>query len=267
MLSLPEYAIRRNTIHHMDIFALCNALADQSVDMILCDLPYGTTACHWDTVIPFEPMWKAFKRVIKPRGAIVLTGSQPFTSALVMSNPTWFRYSWVWLKDNGTDFLNVNRKPFEAHEDIAIFYKAQPTYNPQFVNGEPYRAISGTAHRSGLQQPGVADRTLTINSGLRYPQSYQYFPSVKGKHPTQKPVALFEYLIKTYTQPGELVFDPCVGSGTTAIAARKCGRDFICGDSDKGYVEIARKRLQDSDPFQPTQHDDKHEQLSLFQTV
>lgn len=240
-----------NTVHNLDIFDLCDKLDSASVDMILADLPYGTTACSWDTIIPFEPMWAAFKRVIKPRGAIVLTANQPFTSALVMSNIEMFRYEWIWEKDNGSDFLNVNRKPFEAHENVLVFYDQLPVYNPQMEVGEPYRAISGTAHRSGLQQPNVADGTTTVNLGWRYPKSYQRFSTQKGFHPTQKPVALFEYLIRTYTREGDLVLDPCCGSGTTGLAARACKRNYIVGDSDAHYCDVARDRLRL--PFEPRQ--------------
>lgn len=236
-------------VYHTDLFTLCDAMPSASVDMVLMDLPYGTTACSWDTVIPFEPMWARLKRIIKPRGAIVLTASQPFTSALVMSNPKMFRYEWVWEKDNGSDFLNVNRKPFEAHENVLIFYDQQPTYTPQMEIGEPYRLLRGTAHRSGLKQPDVANGTQTINLGWRYPKSYQRFPTEKGYHPTQKPVALFEYLIRTYTREGELVFDGTCGSGTTAVAARNCKREFICGDTELDYVLMARDRLRL--PFEP----------------
>ena len=241
MLELPEYAVRDNTIHHLDLITLCNALPSQSVDLILCDLPYGITACAWDSVIPFVPMWTEFKRVIKPRGAIVLTASQPFTSALVMSNPKWFRYEWTWHKTQGTGYLNANRQPMKNHENTLIFSKESPCYNPQMRTGKPYSSTNGDV--GGYVRDKTVGGYVTVNDGDRFPLSVLSFNSETGLHPTQKPVALFEYLIRTYTQPGELVFDPCVGSGTTAIAARQTGRRFICGDSSREYVEVARKRL------------------------
>jgi site-specific DNA-methyltransferase (adenine-specific) len=251
----------------MDIFDLCDCLDDNSVDMILSDLPYGITACEWDNVIPFEPMWKCFKRIIKPRGAIVLTASQPFTSQLVMSNFEWFREEVIWLKSNGGMFLNANRQHLKRHENILLFADGLNTYNPQMTDGKPYRATSSAAGET------TRDKTVagwqTINNGLRYPLSYQYISSESGKHPTQKPVALFEYLIRTYTQPSDVVFDPCVGSGTTALAARNTGRNYIVGDNSAEYVAVARERL--AAPYtlsmfdeQPKHDGSKAEQLTLF---
>jgi len=239
MLALPEYAVRDNTIHHLDLMTLCNALPSQSVDLILCDLPYGVTACAWDTVIPFVPMWAEFKRVIKPRGAIVLTASQPFTSALVMSNPKWFRYEWIWEKEQGSNFLDAWRRPYKTHENILTFSSQSTNYSPQFEKGGSY---TNWKHR-GTEVYGKFNNIQKLKTHGRLPKSIIRFNRDHGLHPTQKPVALFEYLIRTYTQPGELVFDPCVGSGTTAIAARQTGRRFICGDSSREYVEVARKRL------------------------
>lgn len=239
-----------NSVQNVDLFTLCDALPDASVDLILTDLPYGTTALAWDTVIPFAPMWERFKRVIKPRGAIVLTASQPFTSALVMSNPMMFRYEWVWDKELGAGFLDAKSKPLKQHESVLVFsLDADTYYNPQFGEGVPYFA-SGSYQQSPVY--GKRQRHSSSSDGRRYPKSILRFKSVAlqgnnytriSLHPNQKPVALFRYLIRTYTQPGELVLDPCVGSGTTAIAAREEQRQFMCGDSDAGYVEIARQRL------------------------
>ena len=235
-----------DSITHTDLLTLCSRLEPQSVDMILADLPYGTTACYWDEVIPFEPMWAAFKRIIKPRGAIVLTASQPFTSKLVCSNLEMFRYEWVWIKNKGSNFANANFQPFKDHENILVFYGISPTYNPQMEK----RAPGGESRvRYPFNDAGINPITGLIRGRkdehniLRLPSSVQKFNCEMGYHPTQKPVALFEYLIRTYTQPGELVFDPCVGSGTTAIAARNTGRHFICGDLSAEYVTIARNRL------------------------
>ena len=236
-----------DTIRQADIFDLCDPLADASVDMILCDLPYGTTACAWDTIIPFEPLWAAFKRVIKPGGAIVLTASQPFTSALVMSNPRWFRHEWIWEKNTGTSYLNANRGPMKNHESVLVFAEGTTHYYPIKGKGDTYRATRGTV--GGFIRDKTVGGYVTVNNGERFPKSVIKFDSSTGLHPTQKPVALFEYLIRTYTQPGELVLDPCVGSGTTALAARNTGRHFICGDSSAEYVAIANARL--AEPYTP----------------
>ena len=231
-----------DSINNVDLFALCDGLPDASVDMVLADLPYGTTACAWDTVIPFEPMWERFKRVIKPRGAIVLTASQPFTSALVMSNPSWFRCEWVWEKDNGSNFLNLDMHPFKVHENVLVFSESAAAYYPQMTGGTPYRARAGTVFRPYL---GAFEKgTVTVNNGERYPRSVVKVDAQRGKHPTQKPVALFEYLIRTYTREGELVLDPTCGSGTTALAARNAKRHWICGDTDVHYCDVARDRLR-----------------------
>lgn len=256
-----------DVIHCADIFDLCAALPDRSVDLIVSDLPYGTTACAWDNMIPFVPMWTAFKRIIKPKGAIVLTGSQPFTTLLNMSNFEWFRYEIIVEKDAATGFLNANRQPLKAHETISVFYQSQPTYNPQMVQGKTYRATSGAAGGH------IRDKSIggyeTVNLGWRFPRSVVRFTFPQNPlHPTQKPTALFEYLIRTYTRSGDLVFDPCVGSGTTALAARNTGRHYICGDSSPEYVAIAKQRL--AHPFTPSFLDvsagespEKHVQESL----
>lgn len=229
-------------VHCVDIFDLCAAQPSQSVDCILCDLPYGTTTCAWDSVIPFEPMWAAFKRVIKPRGAIVLTASQPFTSALVMSNPKWFRYEWVWNKKLPVNFLNANSQPLKIHESVLVFSEAQSNYYPIMRKGV-YRAKNFPDKTKGVY--GARGNILKYNDDY-FPVSlleYHNANQSEKEHPTQKPVDLFRYLIRTYTQPGELILDPCAGSGTTALAAREEQRHFICGDSSPEYVTIAQKRL------------------------
>lgn len=240
----PEF----DRVYHCDLFTLCDALAPQSVDCILCDLPYGTTACAWDTVIPFEPMWARFKRVIKPRGAIVLTASQPFTSALVMSNPRWFKHEWIWRKSSPSGFQNAKFKPMNAHESVIVFADSTVRYFPQkrhrVIHGRPAGGPAVTT-TNGIKTRQVSQ---PIEDDNGYPISVLNVNSCNhageaGLHPTQKPVALFEYLIRTYTRPGDLVLDPCVGSGTTAIAARNTQRRFICGDLSHEYVEVARKRL------------------------
>jgi site-specific DNA-methyltransferase (adenine-specific) len=236
-----------NMIYNVDIFALCAAMPPGSVDMILCDLPYAATQNEWDVLIPFEPMWTAYQRVIKSRGAIVLTANQPFSSQLVCSNLKMFRYEWIWRKSLATGFLDANRKPMKQHESILVFCDSRAPYYPQMSGGEPYK---GSLNNSSSNY-GKFKRTATINeSGDRYPKSVIEFNNEQSpQHPTQKPVDLFRYLIRTYTLPGELVFDPTCGSGTTAVAARAEGRNFIVGDSSPEYVAIAQERLRL--PFEP----------------
>jgi site-specific DNA-methyltransferase (adenine-specific) len=216
-------------------------LPDQSVDAIITDPPYGTTNCSWDVVIPFPEMWEQLKRIIKPRGAIVLFGSQPFTSALIMSNVKMFREEVVWLKSNGGTFLNANRKHLKRHESIVLFADGQNIYNPQMTWGEPYRATSSAAGETTQDQTVAGWET--INDGSRYPVSYIYKSSQTGHHPTQKPVKLMEYLIKTYTLEGETVLDFTMGSGSTGVAAKNTGRRFIGIEQDEGYYETAQKRI------------------------
>lgn len=243
-----------DSVYHLDLFDLCAAMPAGSVDMILCDLPYGTTACSWDTIIPFAPMWTAFKRIIKPRGAIVLTASQPFTSALVMSNVGMFRYCWYWYKNIVSNFVNAAHQPTRAIEEICVFYSSEHVYNPQptksrikdrkIIVGRPNGA--NTERRESEHAYGVKPKHYFFPEFIA-PYNVLEIPCVPratgSLHPTQKPVALFRYLIRTYTRPGELVFDPCVGSGTTAVAAREEGRRFVVGDSSAEYVQVARDRL------------------------
>lgn len=228
-----------NKVTQGDCLEVMRGIADKSVDMILCDLPYGTTACNWDSVIPFEPLWAEYERVIKDNGAVVLTASQPFTTSLINSNIRIFRYSWVWEKEQGVNFLLAKKQPLKVHEDICVFYKRLPKYNPQMTTGTPY--VSGVGD-SGEVTGGVL-KTITKNPGTRYPRSILKINRETGLHPTQKPVALFEYLIRTYTNPGEVVLDNCLGSGTTAVAAINTGRQFIGIEREPEYVEIANNRI------------------------
>ena len=235
-----------------DCLELMKDIPDGSVDMILADLPYGTTACKWDTIIPFEPLWEQYERIIKDNGAIVLTAAQPFTSALVMSNPKLFKYDWTWRKPRGTGHLNAKKQPLRDKEDILVFYKKQPTYNPQMSEGEPYTAMKGGKNTRvsnkgdttyGKFMNGAEFRN--DNSGFRYPKQVIEFGVVERGtlHPTQKPVALFEYLIKTYTNEGETVLDNCMGSGTTGVACKNLNRNFIGIELDEGYFKIAKERI------------------------
>lgn len=224
-------------------------IPDGSVDAVICDPPYGTTACKWDTCIPFEPMWEQLKRITKKNGAIALFGSQPFTSALVMSNPKMFKYEWVWEK-SPTGFLNAKKMPMKSIENISVFYEKLPTYNPQGlteINKEKTNhktkkekgAIGLSTHNGGR----LPDNYFQKNTG--YPRQVLRFNNDKGHHPTQKPVALLEYLIKTYTNEGETVLDFTMGSGTTGVACKNLNRNFIGIELDKGYFDIAEKRLEE----------------------
>lgn len=241
----PNIYLDINNIYLGDRLDLTNGIPDKSIDMILCDLPYGTTQCKWDTVIPFEPLWSQYKRIIKDNGAIVLFGSQPFTSNLIMSNLEWFRYCWVWEKNKATGYLNANKMPLRSYEDIVIFYKKMPTYNPQMTKGTPY-SNRHKPNDSGDCYGNVAYSERN-NITTRYPRSVIRFNvDMKAEyHPTQKPVPLLEYLIKTYTNENELVLDNCIGSGSTAIAAINTGRNYIGMEKDPEYYKIAKKRIEE----------------------
>ena len=225
-----------------DCLELMKDIPDGSVDLILCDLPYGTTANKWDSCIPFDELWMQYNRIIKPNGAICLFAQAPFDKTLACSNMKMFRYEWIWKKSQGTGHLNAKKMPMKAHENILVFYKSLPTYNPQFREGTPYVARSGKGSSNYRRQTSV----ITENTGVRYPLSVVEFNSDRGAHPTQKPVALLEYLIKTYSNPGELVLDNCMGSGSTGVACVNTGRNFIGIELDQGYFEIAQKRIDEA---------------------
>jgi len=232
-----------NSIIQGDCLELMPQIADKSIDMILCDLPYATTACAWDILIPFEPLWAQYKRIIKDNGAIVLTASQPFTSALVMSNPKMFKYEWIWEKERASNFFTAKKLPMKYHENILVFYENPPTYNPQMVLGS--KNHSGGKGISKSEHYGTNHFDDRENSEMKYPSSVvkikKEHPAV---HPTQKPVALFEYLIKTYTNEGDLVLDNCAGSFTTAIASINLKRNWICIEKEPKYCEIGRERIK-----------------------
>ena len=228
-----------------DCLELMKDIPDGSIDMILADLPYGTTACKWDEIIPFGLLWEQYERVIKDNGAIVLTSDEPFTSQLINSNIKKFRYKWIWKKSYSTGFMNANKMPLKNVEDVLVFYKKLPTYNPQGVV------------EVNKKQVRKRDKGTTIynDMGLKegeYTQKFTNYPKQviettkkeKTYHPTQKPVELFEYLIKTYTNEGETVLDNCMGSGTTAIACKNLNRNFIGMELDEIYFNIAKERIE-----------------------
>ncbi len=234
----------KNKIIQGDCLEVMQNIPDKSIDMILCDLPYGTTACKWDTIIPFGPLWEQYKRIIKDNGAIVLTASQPFTSALVMSNPKWFRYGFVWVKTKASNFQNARKMPMKRHEDVLVFYNSLPTYN----HGAEIlkKPVMSSRKNKGANLGHCVDSGNYLQKEGGFPTSDIYFanPSGKGQlHPTQKPVALFEYLIKTYTNEGDLVLDNCAGSGTTGIACKNINRNFILIEKELEYIDIINKRL------------------------
>ena len=231
-----------NKIHQGDCLEVMKEIEDKSVDIILCDLPYGTTKCKWDTIIPFEPLWKQYERIVKANGAIVLTAAQPFTSVLVVSNLKDFRYEWIWKKTRATGHLNAKIQPMREHESVVVFYKKPSIYNPQGL--KPYGKITKRGHNGDNYNKSGTENYQEYTG---YPRTIQEFPDDKDKlHPTQKPVALFEYLIRTYTNEGETVLDNCIGSGTTALACLNTGRFFIGIEQDEDYVNIARKRIEES---------------------
>jgi site-specific DNA-methyltransferase (adenine-specific) len=231
-----------NQIIHGDCLDIMPLIPKGSVDMILCDLPYGTTQNEWDSVIPLDRLWEQYKRVIKTNGAIVLTAQPPFDKVLGVSNLRMLKYEWIWEKAEATGFLNASKMPLKAHENILVFYLSQPTYTPQMTVGKPYKykkdGISSTNYGES------SGTSLIINDGSRHPRSVIQIKKERVNHPTAKPVELFRYLIETYTNAGETILDNCMGSGTTAEAALSCGRNFIGIEKELKYVESATKRLQ-----------------------
>jgi len=229
---------------HGDCLELLASVPDNSVDMVLCDLPYGTTQCKWDSVIPFEPLWKEYNRVCKVNAPMVFTAAQPFTSTLITSNIKNFKYTWVWEKSKASGFLNAKRMPLRAHEDICVFYRKPPVYNPQMKQGEPYdKGNAGKNTQVYGSQVTVPNKS---DSGLRYPRTVVYFKTAEGEgklHPTQKPIALFEYLIKTYSNEGDVILDNCIGSGTTAVAAVNTERKYIGIELDQKYFDTCVNRV------------------------
>lgn len=235
-----------------DCLELMKEIPNNSIDMILCDLPYGTTSCKWDVIIPFDLLWEQYKRIIKENGAIALFSKQPFTSFLIQSNLKWWRYELIWEKEKGTDFGNSNRKPLNAHESIQLFYKKQPTYNKQMRPGEPY-VINRKKNNNNNEDLNFKsdNRGLYVNKGERTPISVIKISRdniTKGSsfHPTQKPVKLCEWLIKSYTNEEDVVLDNCMGSGSTGIACVNTNREFIGYELNKEYFEIAKKRIEDT---------------------
>lgn len=248
---------------HGDCLELMKNISDKSIDMILCDLPYGTqknNGCKWDVIIPFEPLWEQYSRIIKDNGAICLFGKEPFSSLLRISNLSMYKYDWIWGKDTKSNFMQANYQPLNNIEIISVFSKAyareikdkiKMVYNPQFEKGEEYKIPKSTKtteifasnHKNGKYEHKIRD------TSLRYPYVTLEFKSIKGKdklHPTQKPVPLLEYLIKTYTNEGDIVLDNCMGSGSTGVACKNLNRKFIGIELDENYFNIAKERIENT---------------------
>jgi len=250
-----------NVIYNEDCLEGMKRLPDKSIDMILCDLPYGTTDNKWDVIIPFDLLWAQYERVIKDNGAIVLTGSQPFTSKLVMSNQQLFRYEWIWEKSFAPNFQLANKMPMKIHENILVFYKKLPVYNKQMIPRTSSRIkdsiekgytfpASGDSDNYAISR--VAQNAKRYDPDWKNPETVLRINNLKNNskekvgHPTQKPVALFEYLIKTYTNKGDVVLDNCIGSGTTAIACLNTDRKFIGFETNEEYFRVAQDRIKNN---------------------
>ena len=237
-----------NQIYNLNCLDGMKQIRNGTIDMILSDLPYGITECEFDKVIPFIPLWSEYKRIIKPNGAIILTAKQPFTTDLICSNREWYRYNMVWMKNISTGFLNSKVLPLQTHEDICVFYRHKPTYNPQMESGFS-RKISKASSMRKCKAAEIYSKAINLSdydSTERYPISVIYFESDKNNsaiHPTQKPVALFEYLIRTYSNETDVVLDTCMGSGTTAIACINTNRQFIGFETSKKYFEKSQERI------------------------
>lgn len=234
-----------DSLHVMDYLDLLGAIPDGTVDMVLSDPPYNITNLEFEFELDLPVWWQAVKRILKPQGVVIITSAQPFTTDLIISNRTWFRYSLVWVKNTATGFLDAKKRPMKSHEDVLIFCKSGTLYNPQMDSGPAYKSYRKrkidhyNAHSSNYGKQ---------NNGERYPTSVLHFDVERygighTLHPTQKPVALFEYLIRTYSAEGALIVDPFVGSGTTALAAKQSNRNYICGDISGEYIEIAKNRI------------------------
>jgi site-specific DNA-methyltransferase (adenine-specific) len=226
-----------------DCLEAMNEIDHNTVDLLYCDLPYGTTQCKWDTVIDLDKWWALVWKVCKPNAAVVLHSAQPFTATLVNSQIKYFKYDWVWEKSKATNYLNAKKQPLRAHESICVFYKKPPVYNPQMTQGTAYN--KGTAKR----ETDVYGKQVAVevkSEGQRYPRSVQYFVTAESEgklHPTQKPIALAEYIIKTYTNEGDVMCDPTMGSATACLAARNLNRDYIGIELEEEYFFIAEQRL------------------------
>ena len=227
-----------------DCLDILPTLSDNSVDMVMVDLPYGTTACKWDSIISLDFLWEHYNRICKDDAAMVFTAAQPFTTTLASSNIDNFRYEWIWEKPQGTNPMNAKVMPLKSHENILVFYRSKPTYNPQMWYSTPYSSFSSDTSKIGEVYGNQQSKHRDNPEGSRYPKTILKYKQEKGLHPTQKPVGLMVYLIKTYTNEGDTVLDNTMGSGTTGVACMNCNRNFIGIESDKKYFDIAKERIE-----------------------
>lgn len=232
-----------------DCLEVMKEIPDKSIDLILCDLPYGTTSCSWDLIIPFESLWDEYKRIIKPSCAILLFGTEPFSSHLRLSNLPWFKYDWIWEKSKCGSAFTSKYRPQQKHEIISVFGKGRVNYFPQMQEGEPYKRTrrANNGDKPNNHKLGVTSDSETVNTGYRYPSTVQFFQQKWRRqdqiHPTQKPVQLMEYLIRTYSDEGSLVLDNCSGSGTVGVACENTSRKYILIEKDEHYFNIGHQRL------------------------
>ena len=247
-----------NNVFEGDCLEIMKQLPDKSIDMVLCDLPYGTTQNKWDSVIPLGELWQQYRRIVKDDGAIVLTSQGMFTAELMVSNPKMFRYKWIWEKSKSTNFLNAKKQPLRKHEDVCVFYRRQPVYHPQMIDGEPYDKGIRKNQMSGSY--GDFQPVHVHSDGKRYPTDIIYFKTAESEgkvfHPTQKPVELGRYFVRTYTNPGDIVLDNTSGSGSFLVAALLEGRNFIGIEKnenvaffkkgDINYITVTKQRLRDA---------------------
>jgi len=247
-----------------DCLDILPTLADNSVDMVLVDLPYGTTACKWDSIIPLDKLWEQYNRICKEDGAMVFTAAQPFTTILAASNLENFRYEWIWEKPQGTNPMNAKVMPLKSHENILVFYRKKPVYNPQMWYSTPYSGFSSNTSKIGEVYGSAKSKHRDNPDGSRYPKTVLQFKQEKGLHPTQKPVALMEYLIKTYSNEGDTILDNTMGSGTTGVAAIKCNRKFIGIESDPGYYQIAKDRIEATVPVEEVSQENSNPLVSAL---
>lgn len=254
-----------NQLFEGDCLKYLKQFPDNSIDMVLCDLPYGTTQNKWDSVISLSKLWKEYERVVKDNGAIVLTSQGLFTAQLMMSNPKMFKYKWIWEKSKPTNFLNAKKQPLRKYEDVCVFYKKQPTYNPQMTKGEPYNKGVRKNQLSGSY--GDFQPVHVYSDGSRYPTDIIYFKTAESEgkviHPTQKPIELGRYFIRTYSNPGDLILDNTFGSGSFLVAALLEGRNFVGIEKNKN-VELFKK--SDIDFIDEAKKDYMRHGLKLIQT-
>lgn len=238
--------ICENTIILSESIEAMKKIDDCSIDMVMCDLPYGTTACKWDTIIPLDKLWEQYNRICKQNAAMVFTAAQPFTTVLAYSNIENFRYEWIWEKPQGTNPMNAKIMPLKSHENILVFYRKKPTYNPQMWYSTPYSGFSSDTKTIGEVYGSQKSKHRDNPDGSRYPKTIIKHKQEKGFHPTQKPVGLMEYLIKTYTNVGDIVVDNTMGSGTTGVACVNTDRKFIGIEMEKEYFDISVKRISEA---------------------